>query len=325
MRKALIFSVALMLALPGLGLAQKKDPKDMTIGASLISKDNMWWANVGKFLEQAAKAKGVKLIVLWAQGDVSKQLKDVEDLIQRKVDGLIIGPVHGTGSVQAFEAAWAAKIPTIDFARAVETDKFAASVVADETMFGIKQAEFIASRLPNGGKLVYLFGPVGASYPAIQFEGFQNELKKYPHIEILEVYKSKVDTMAEGLRNAEDALVRFPKIDAFVGSNDDLTLGALRAAESAGRAKDIIFVGNSGLPMGMQAIYEGKMHYTALKSQAAMISTALDMLIKVIQGEKVDKDIKVPPIPVTKENVLTVKDPVFGGTVDNPATFTPQK
>jgi hypothetical protein len=35
--------------------------------------------------------------------------------------------------------------------------------------------------------------------------------------------------------------------------------------------------------------------------------------------------VKVPPLSVTKENVLTVKDPVFGGTVDNPASFTPQK
>ncbi len=324
MKKLLIVALIALLAFPASALA-KKDVKDIVIGASLISKDNMWWANVGKFLEQAAAAKGVKLIPLWAQGDVSKQLKDVEDLIQRKVDGLVIGPVHGTGSVQAFEAAAQAGIPAIDIARAVETDKFAASVVFDETMFGAKQAEFLVSKLPKGGKIVYLFGPVGASYPAIQFKGFEDYLKKYPNIEVLEVYKSKVDTMAEGLRNAEDALVRFPKIDAFLGSNDDLALGAIRAAESAGRAKDIIFVGNSGLPMGMQAIYEGKMHYTSLKSQAIMITTALDMLIKVIQGEKVQKDMKIAPVSVTKENVLTVKDPVFGGTVTDPASFVPKK
>jgi ABC-type sugar transport system substrate-binding protein len=98
-------------------------------------------------------------------------------------------------------------------------------------------------------------------------------------------------------------------------------LGAIRAAESAGRAKGTIFIGNSGLPMGMQAICEGKMHYTALKSQALMISNALDVLIKAIQGEKVEKYSKLQPIPVTKENVQTAKDPVFGGTVSNPASY----
>ncbi len=324
MRKLWILALVVLLAGPAYA-APKQNPKDMVIGASLISKDNMWWANVGKFLEQAAAAKGVKLISLWAQGDVSKQLKDVEDLIQRGVDGLIIGPVHGTGSVTAFEAAWKAGIPTIDFARAVETDKFVSSYVADEAMFGQKQAEFLASQLPNGGSYVYLFGPVGASYPQIQWDGFTAYMKKYPNIKMLEIYKSKVDTMAEGLRNAEDALVRFPKIDAFLGSNDDLTLGAIRAAESAGRAKGVIFVGNSGLPMGMQAICEGKMHYTALKSQALMISKSLDVLVEAIQGKKVEKYNKLAPIPVTSKNAQEAKDPVFGGTVTHPEAYKCKK
>jgi ABC-type sugar transport system substrate-binding protein len=325
MKKLLVVAVALLLAVPFTApAAPKKAPKDMVIGASLISKDNMWWANVGKFLEQAAEMRGVKLIVLWAQGDPSKQLRDTEDLIQKKVDGIILGPVHNEGSVGAIETAHKAGIPLVQIARASATDKYAAQFIFDERMFGVRQAEFVASKLPEGGNLVYLYGPVGAAYPAIQFGGFEETLKKYPKLKIAHVYKSKVDTMAEGLRNAEDALIRFDKIDAFLGSNDDLALGAIRAAESAGRAKQIVFVGNSGIPMGMQAIHEGKMAYTSLKSQAAMIIQALDALIKVVQGEQVSKNNLVAPISVTRENVLTVRDPVFGGTLQNPATYIPK-
>lgn len=324
MRRVLIVALAvLMLPLAALA-APKKAPSEMVIGASLISKDNMWWANVGKFLEQAAELRGVKLIVLWAQGDPSKQLKDTEDLIQRKVDAIILGPVHNEGSVGAIEAAHKAGIPLVQIARASATDKYVAQFIFDERMFGVRQAEFIGTRLPNGGSVVYLYGPVGASYPAIQFEGFEETLKaKFPKIKILQVYKSKVDTIAEGLRNAEDALVRYDKIDAFLGSNDDLALGAIRAADSAGRSKNIVFVGNSGIPMGMQAVHDGKMGYTSLKSQAAMIVQALDAAIKAAQGETLPKNNLVAPVSVTKENVLTVKDPVFGGTLANPATYKP--
>jgi inositol transport system substrate-binding protein len=321
-----ILAVALVLVLmPLAALAAPKKPNEMVIGASLISKDNMWWANVGRFLEQAAELRGVKLVVLWAQGDPSKQLKDTEDLIQRKVDGIILGPVHNEGSVGAIESAHRAGIPLVQIARASATDKYAAQFIFDERMFGVRQAEFLASKLPSGGNVVYLYGPVGAAYPAIQFAGFEETLKKYPNIKLAQVYKSKVDTIAEGLRNAEDALVRFDKIDAFLGSNDDLALGAVRAAESAGRASKILFVGNSGIPMGMQAIHEGKMGYTSLKSQAVMVSQALDALVKTIQGESVPKNNLVAPVSVTKENVLTVRDPVFGGTLANPATYTPTK
>ncbi|MFQ5929497.1 MAG: sugar ABC transporter substrate-binding protein, partial [Acidobacteriota bacterium] len=312
MRKIVVMAMVLILAFPVLGIAARNNVEDIVIGASLISKDNMWWANVGRFLEQAATMRGVKLIVLWAQGNPAKQLRDTEDLIQKGVNGVLLGPVHNKGSVVAIEAAHKAGIPLVQIARASATQNFSASFVFDEKMFGVKQAEFLASRLPNGGSVVYLYGPVGASYPAIQFEGFEETLNKYRKIKLLHVFKSKVDTVAEGLRNAEDALVRYAKIDAFVGSNDDLVLGAIRAAESAGRAKEMTFVGNSGLPMGMQAIYEGKMAYTSLKSQAAMIIQALDALIKIIQGKKVAKHNMVQPIPVTKENVLTVRDPVFG-------------
>lgn len=324
MRRFVIAAMA-MLMLPLAALAApKKAPSEMVIGASLISKDNMWWANVGKFLEQAAALRGVKLVVLWAQGDPSKQLKDTEDLVQRKVDGIILGPVHNEGSVGAIEAAYKAGIPLVQIARASATDKYVAQFIFDERMFGVRQAEFVASRLPEGGNVVYLYGPVGAAYPAIQFAGFEETLKKYPKVKILHVFKSKVDTIAEGLRNTEDALVRFDKIDAILGSNDDLALGAIRAAESAGRAKQILFVGNSGIPMGMQAIHEGKLGYTSLKSQAVMIVQALDALIKAVQGEQVPKNNLVAPLSVTRENVLTVKDPVFGGTLAEPAAYTPK-
>lgn len=324
MKRLLAVALALLL-LPLVTLAApKKAPSEMVIGASLISKDNMWWANVGKFLEQAAALRGVKLIVLWAQGDPSKQLKDTEDLIQRRVDGIILGPVHNEGSVGAIEAAHKAGIPLVQIARASATDKYVAQFIFDERMFGVRQAEFVASKLPEGGNVVYLYGPVGAAYPAIQYEGFEETLKKYPKVKVAHVYKSKVDTIAEGLRNTEDALVRFDKIDAILGSNDDLALGAIRAAESAGRAGKILFVGNSGIPMGMQAIHDGKMGYTSLKSQAAMIIQALDALIKAVQGEQVPKNNLVAPLSVTRENVLTVKDPVFGGTLANPATYTPK-
>lgn len=324
-RTSAILGFASVLVWSSVSGSAQQAPPDLTIGASLISKDNMWWANVGSFLEQAAALRGVKLVVLWAQGDPSKQLRDTEDLIQKRVDGILLGPVHNQGSVVAIEAAHRAGIPLVQIARASATDKFAASFVFDEKMFGVKQAAFVASRLPNGGHLVYLYGPVGASYPAIQFEGFTETLRKYPKLKLLHVFKSKVDTMAEGLRNAEDALVRFDRIDAFVGSNDDLVLGAIRAAESAGRMRQVLFVGNSGLPMGIQAVHEGKMAYTSLKSQAAMIVQALDALIRIIHGQKVPRHNLVQPVPVTRENVLTVKDPIFGGTLANPSTFKPNQ
>ena len=66
--------------------------KKIVIGASMVQKDSDWWAMMAKLTEQAAKAKGYDIVTVWANGDQEKQIKDVEDLIQRKVDIIVIGP-----------------------------------------------------------------------------------------------------------------------------------------------------------------------------------------------------------------------------------------
>ena len=56
---------------------------------------------MARLLDQAAKAKGYDVVIVWANADQEKQIKDVEDLIQRKVDIIVMGPVQQDGSMVA--------------------------------------------------------------------------------------------------------------------------------------------------------------------------------------------------------------------------------
>lgn len=317
--------VLLVGLVAGGGLAQTKK---LVIGASIVTTDNLWWVNCGKFIRETGEHLGTTVILTSAENDQAKQLKDVEDLIARGVDGLVIGPVHEEGSVAVLELAARHKVPVTLVGRRSRSDKYVAMYVYEEQMFGYWQATYIAARLApkGGGNVVYLFGPVGAGYPRFQFEGFESVLKNHPQLKLLTVQRGPTDTVAEGMRLMEDALVRFPKIDAVAGNNDDLVLGAIGAAEAAGRAKDIIFTGSSGVPMGMQAIFDDRMHFTCLKSPALSASGAVTALVGHLRGEKIPvKDVFLQPVPVVKENVLKVRDPIFGGTVANPGTFVPEQ
>ncbi len=90
--------------------AQKK----VVIGASMVQKDRDWWAMMARLLEQAAKAKGYDIITVWANADQEKQIKDVEDLIQRKVDIIVMGPVQQDGSMVAIDQAYQGRDPRGD-------------------------------------------------------------------------------------------------------------------------------------------------------------------------------------------------------------------
>jgi len=301
--------------------------KKLVIGASMVQKDSDWWAMMAKLAEQAAKAKGYDIVTVWANADQEKQIKDVEDLIQRKVDIIIMGPVQQDGSMVAIDQAFKAGIPVVTVGRLSKTKNVAAAVVADEPEFGRKQIQQIAKDYPNGANIVFLFGPMGAGYAIQMFEeGTTPELKKYPNLKLLHKYTSPSDIASDGMKNAEDAIVRFNNIDVFACSNDGLALGAVRAVQSAGKGDKIKVYGAGATLMGMQAIYDGQMRYTTIKSQAKMAEMALGFVDSIVNKKPLtNKMAFVPPVVVTKDNVATVKDPMLGGSFTEPSTFTPKK
>ena len=104
--KRLFVGIALVLALVmSVGVMEASAQKKFVIGASMVQKDSDWWAMMARLLEQAAKAKGYDIVTVWANADQEKQIKDVEDLIQRKVDIIIMGPVQQDGSMVAIDQA----------------------------------------------------------------------------------------------------------------------------------------------------------------------------------------------------------------------------
>jgi ABC-type sugar transport system substrate-binding protein len=301
--------------------------KKIVLGASMVQKDSDWWAMMSRLAEQAARAKGYDIVTVWANADQEKQIKDVEDLIQRKVDIIIMGPVQQDGSMVAIDQAFNAGIPVVTVGRLSKTKNVAAAVIADEPEFGRKQIQQIAKDYPNGANIVFLFGPVGAGYAIQMFEeGTTPELKKFPNLKLLHRYTSPSDIASDGMKNAEDGIVRFSNIDVFAASNDGLALGAVRAVQSAGKGDKIKVYGAGATLMGMQAVYDGQMRYTTIKSQAIMAEKALGFVETILNKKPLTTKLAlVPPVVVTKDNVLMVKDPMLGGSFTEPSTFAPKK
>jgi ribose transport system substrate-binding protein len=103
-------------------------------------------------------------------------------------------------------------------------------------------------------------------------------------------------------REMESALARFKEIDLVYGHNDPGAHGAYLAALTAGRDKEIIFVGIDALPHEgqvyvRQGILEASFEYPTGGSQA--IATAL----KILRGESVPKEIVLDSRVFTKENI----------------------
>jgi len=303
-------------------------PKKIVVGLSMVQQDSEWWATMEKFARQACDANGWETRTLWAAGDQQKQVKDMEDFVAQKVDYIIMGPIQSEGSMVGVDTAFKAGIPVITVGRLSNTPNTFGETLGNEVEFGKAQMDQIHKDFPNGANIVYLYGPVGAGYAVEMWEqGTVPKLKEYTNLKLLERYQNPSDIISDGMKTAEDAIVRFgDQIDVIACTNDGLGLGAVRAVQSAGRA-DKIKVYASGLTlMGIEAVYNGQLAYTAIRSQAQMAAKAAEIINLAIAGKKPEpKRQLIPPAIVTKENVLTIRDAMFGGTVPNPETWKPKQ
>ncbi len=294
---------------------------------SVPTQASEWWviyANMVRSTVDAINAEGkyqIELDLIHSD-EATNQLDDVGDKMIDKPDIVLLAPIDMDVSVNTVKACTDAGVPVVTMVRLSNSPDVKASIVWDEPKFGSIQAEQINAAFPDGGNLVYLWGPREASYAIDHVEkGLIPTLEEYPEIKLLQMYEDKQDTQDVGLMLVEDALVTYDNIDCIAGTSDDLVLGAIQAAKAAGRFEEITFIGSGTLPQSMCAMQSGDLSFTIMKSQAQGAEYAVNLTLKVFSGEAYEKTNYLDPLPITKDTYETFKDATFGGTIADPAIF----
>ena len=296
----LMMSLCLMLVLAGCGSDSKpaadKDAKTITVGFSVSTQNNPFFVSLKDGVEAKAKEMGVKVVTLAAQDDPAKQANDISDLIQQKVDVLLINPVDSEAIATSVEAANKAGIPVIALDRSSDGGKVASLVASDNVAGGEMAAKYIIEKLGEGINVVEIEGIPGASATRERGEGFHKLADSKLHV----VAKQNADfDRTKGLTVAENILQANDNVQAIFAHNDEMALGAIEAAKSAG--KNIFIVGFDGTDDGVNAVkVEGTMAATIAQQPKLMGEQGLEAAVKAAKGEKVAEKISVPLQLVTK-------------------------
>ncbi|SNB60781.1 ribose ABC transporter substrate-binding protein RbsB [Thermoflexus hugenholtzii] len=277
-------------------------PQEIVLGLSLSTLNNPFFVTLKEGAERAAAQYGVKLIVVDAQDDPAKEAANIEDLIQKKVSALLINPTDTKAVVPSIQKANQAGIPVFTVDRAAEGGEIVSHIASDNVAGGRMAAEFLCKALNGKGKVVELEGIPGTSAARDRGKGFNDYLKE--QCQGLEVVaRQPADfNRAKGLQVFENILQAQPQIDGVFAHNDEMVLGAIQAAEAAGRT-GIIFVGFDAIDDAVKAVKEGKLAATVAQQPAEMGRLAVEMAVKYLRGEKVEKFIPVPLSLVTKDSV----------------------
>ncbi len=291
--------MALMLAACGgdkQPAADQKAGEEMVVGFSVSTLNNPFFVTLSDGVDAKAEELGVEVKTLAAQDDPAKQADDIADLIQQKVDVLLINPVDSAAIVNSVEAANAAGIPVVMLDRSSDGGETVSFVASDNVKGGEMAAQYIIDELGEGVVVCELEGIPGASATRERGEGFHALADSKLDV----VVKQNADfDRTKGLTVTENILQANPEIQAIFAHNDEMALGAIEAAKSAG--KEIFIVGFDGTDDGVAAVEDGTMAATIAQQPKLMGEEGLEIAVKAAKGEEVDEHVGVDLQLITKK------------------------
>ncbi len=253
---------------------------------------------------QRCEEVGAELVYFDGTGSVDVQLSQCENAIQQGVDILMFTAQDATACCPIVENCNNAGIPVMCVITDTDNvDEATASVGSDHTDSGILMMEYIAEKLGGKGKICVIEGPFGHSAQLQRQEGIMQVLEKYPDIEIIHDDTANWDrTQAMDLTEnwlQSDAT----EIDAIVCHSDDMAMGALQACIGANVDKDILITGVDGIVDALNSVKDGGLVADIYQDSVGIGTSAVDVAMKILNGEPYEKVNRVPWALITQENV----------------------
>ncbi|MFF3323607.1 substrate-binding domain-containing protein [Streptomyces sp. NPDC002889] len=291
-----------------------KPGKPVTIGFAGPQSDHGWLNAINvNAKSRAEKYSDVTLEITEGSNDTAVQIGQVQTLINKKVDVLVILPADGKALTQIGLQAMKAGIPVVNLDRIFASPQaYRCWIGGDNYGMGLNAGNFIGEQLKDkpGAKVIELAGLDNLELTKQRTQGFDDALKNYPNIK--KVARQAADfTVESGQAKMAQLLQAQSKFDALWNHDDDQGVGALRAIAQAGR-KDFLMVGGAGAKSAMDAI---KADNSVLKATVlyppTMAASAIDLARALGQGKGIGgmAELEIPAsltlysAVVTKDNV----------------------
>jgi ribose transport system substrate-binding protein len=298
-RNNLRFALVGLLALAG--ACHRGHQGQFLIGFSQANNAEPWRVAMNADIDTAAMAyPDLHIVMADGQQDNAKQVADVENFLQQKIDLLIISPNEAKPLTAVVERVYNAGIPVIIIDRQIEGDSYTTFIGADNVAIGHAAGEFADSIMNGKADIVELRGLPGSTPAQQRDSGFRAAIAPYPGMKIIH------DPVANWLREEamtqmEAALAAHPHIDLVYGQNDPMAIGAWLAARNAGREHEMKFIGIDGLQGldgGRQAVKDGKLAATFVYPTGG--KEAVETAEKILHGEKVPHQITLSSERITQ-------------------------
>lgn len=298
--------LAITVALAGLPVTAQEthpDASGLIVGYSTASlRDSLlktWADETCKVITDA----GGQCIATDAQAGAPKQISDVQDLIARGANVLVINPVDAKGIVPAILDANKRNIPVLTIDSTADAGEVLTAVHVDNQAAGYGAAKYCAEHFKGMDKIevAELQGQAGQANTRNRHDGWARGLAEFPQLVSVFDQYTNWDT-ATAFKATQDMLVSNPDVKCIWSHADGIILGAVQALERAGKT-DVITIGMGMYGGGPEAIDAGKLtaswYMEPVLTGKSAGQAVLDYWLK---GTSVP-DLPIPMTFVTKDNV----------------------
>ena len=248
-----------------------------------------------------ASSTGWQVEYLDGKNDGNFQIDQLNEALEKKPSAIVLLPADSASIVPTVQKANEMGIPIVCVNRFPDGGEYSKSY-SDDLEAGRMQGEFMAARLPQGAKVVYLKGASGNAAAEGRWEGFKKYcLDKRSDVKLLAFADAKWST-AEAMKDMSLWLDMFPQIDSVICGNDGMAMGAIAALKGAGRLSGVLISGVDATGDALAAIKTGEMAQTVKQDATGQAKGVFSLVQQSMQGQKPD-NVLVPYTSITRENV----------------------
>lgn len=266
---------------------QTEDDGEIVIGYCADNLVIERWQRDQEIFVATAMEKGAKVIVHNANENNETQINQIQSLIDKKVDVIVVIPYDKDGLSEVINQAHEAGIKIIAYDRLINNAWIDAYVTFDNVKVGQIQGEELLKLAPKGN-YVLINGSPEDNNSSMFREGTMMALKDAldkGHIKIVadvwadnwreeHAYETVAGLIEEGV-----------KIDAVIGANDRLAEAAILALAEAGLAGKVVVAGHDADISACQRIVEGTQHVTVYKPIRNLAQKAVEVAMAMATDE----------------------------------------
>ncbi|HYL56346.1 MAG TPA: sugar ABC transporter substrate-binding protein [Gemmatimonadales bacterium] len=302
MRAALPVLVA-AATVAGCGAERHGRPR---IGVTLPTDSGALTADLRRGMARVADSLQLDVRVVTAGGDRARQAAQVDSLASQRVAAILIDPIDPAALGDAIRRAARARIPVFTMVTATaeaDTNDIAAHIGSDDRMAGELAGWYVGQRLNGGGSIAILDQP-GLQASRDRVAGIRLALTRVPNVRIVASPAVEPATRATARNRTASLLTADQRVDAFVGTSDELALGALDAVQASPKS-GVFIVGFGADPEARAAIARGSPLVAELVPDAVTIGRyALLVAASRLRGNVVMRSVPVRVRLIDRDSLL---------------------